>query len=51
MASIEENCTWSLVDLPHGRRAIGLKWVYKVKRDENGAVVKYKADFVGDVDA
>ena len=43
MASIEENHTWSLVDLPHGRRAIGLKWVYKVKRDENGAVAKNKA--------
>ncbi|CAA7400665.1 unnamed protein product [Spirodela intermedia] len=38
MASIEENCTWSLVDLPHGCQAIGLKWVYKVKRDENGAM-------------
>ncbi|CAA7399994.1 unnamed protein product [Spirodela intermedia] len=46
MASIEENRTWSLVDLPHGRRAIGLKWVYKVKRDENGAVAKYKARLV-----
>ena len=46
MASIEENCTWSLVDLPHGRRAIGLKWVFKVKRDENGAVAKYKARLV-----
>ena len=46
MASIEENRTWSLVDLPHGRRAIGLKWVYKVKRDGDGAVVKYKARLV-----
>ncbi|CAA7393942.1 unnamed protein product [Spirodela intermedia] len=46
MASIEENRTWSLVDLPHGRRAIGLKWVYKVKRDENGVVAKYKARLV-----
>ena len=46
MVSIEENRTWSLVDLPHGHRAIGLKWVYKVKRDENGAVAKYKARLV-----
>ena len=46
MASIEENCTWSSVDLPHGRRAIGLKWVYKVKRDEKGAVAKHKARLV-----
>ena len=46
MASIEENCTWSLVDLPHGLREISLKWVYKVKRDENGVVAKYKARLV-----
>ena len=46
MASIEENCTWYLVDLPHGRRAIGLKWVYKVKRDGDGAVTKFKARLV-----
>ncbi|CAA6655251.1 unnamed protein product [Spirodela intermedia] len=46
MASIEENRTWTLVDLPHGRRAIGLKWVYKVKRDENRAVAKYKVRLV-----
>ena len=46
MASIEENRTWSLVDLPHGRRAISLKWVHKVKRDENGAMAKYKACLV-----
>ncbi|CAA7392032.1 unnamed protein product [Spirodela intermedia] len=46
MASIEENRIWSLVDLPHSRRAIRLKWVYKVKRDENGAVAKYKACLV-----
>ena len=45
-ASIEENRTWSLVDLPHGRRAIGLKWVYKVKRDEKRAVAKHKARLV-----
>lgn len=46
MASIEENRTWTLVNLPHGHRAIGLKWVFKVKRDEQGAVVKHKARLV-----
>ena len=46
MTSIRENRTWSLVDLPRGHRAIGLKWVYKVKRDENGNVAKYKARLV-----
>lgn len=46
MQSIEDNHTWSLADLPHGRRAIGLKWVFKVKRDERGAVAKHKARLV-----
>ena len=46
MKSICDNHTWSLVELPRGHRPIGLKWVYKVKRDENGAIVKYKARLV-----
>ena len=43
MRAIEDNGTWELVDPPVGCRPIGLKWVYKVKRDERGAIVKYKA--------
>ena len=33
LGSIEENQTWSLVDLPSGHNAIGLKWVFKVNND------------------
>jgi transposase InsO family protein len=44
--AIVDNDTWSLTDLPHGHRAIGLKWVYKLKRDEQGAIVRYKARLV-----
>jgi hypothetical protein len=29
--------------MSRGQRAIGLKWVYKVKKDESGAVIKNKA--------
>jgi hypothetical protein len=46
MDSIEENGTSSLVDLPPGRKPIGVKWVFKVKRDEHGAVSKHKARLV-----
>lgn len=46
MKSIEENNTWSLTYLPAGHRAIGLKWVYKLKRDEQGAVVRHKARLI-----
>nr|GEU46051.1 hypothetical protein [Tanacetum cinerariifolium] len=34
---------WILVDLPHGKRAIGTKWVYRNKKDERGIVVRNKA--------
>jgi hypothetical protein len=46
MASIEMNQTWRLTQLPPGHRAIGLKWVYKLKKDSNGDVVKRKARLV-----
>ncbi|GJT60890.1 ribonuclease H-like domain-containing protein [Tanacetum coccineum] len=34
---------WTLMDLPHGKRAIGTKWVYKNKKDERGIIIKNKA--------
>jgi hypothetical protein len=43
MKSIKDNGTWHLADLLPGRRAIGLKWVFKVKRDERGNIAKHKA--------
>ena len=43
---IEENETWELVDPPPGYRSISLKWVYKVKRDEHGTIVKHKAHLI-----
>ena len=46
MKAIEKNETLELVDPPLGCRPIGLKWVYKVKRDERGAIVKHKARLV-----
>ena len=32
--------------MPKGHKAIGLKWVFKVKRDAAGNIVKYKARLV-----
>jgi len=46
MAAVEENRTWELVDPPIGCQPIGLKWVYKVKRNERGEVVRHKARLV-----
>jgi hypothetical protein len=46
MDSMESNKTWRLVPLPHGHRPIGLKWVYKVKKDAAADVVRHKARLV-----
>ncbi|GJZ90976.1 putative ribonuclease H-like domain-containing protein [Tanacetum coccineum] len=37
---------WVLVDLPHGMKVIGTKWVYRNKRDEREVVVRNKARLV-----
>ncbi|GJS02904.1 putative ribonuclease H-like domain-containing protein [Tanacetum coccineum] len=37
---------WTLVDLPYGKKAIGTKWVYRNKKDEQGIVVRNKARLV-----
>lgn len=44
--AIEKNNTWKLVELPPGHKPIGLKWVYKLKRDTNGEIIKHKARLV-----
>jgi hypothetical protein len=46
MQSIEQNRTWDVSDLPPKQKAIGLKWVFKVKKDPDGKIVKHKARLV-----
>lgn len=43
MHVIERKGTWVLTDLPKGHRVIGLKWIFKLKWDASGNVVKHKA--------
>nr|GFA63027.1 putative ribonuclease H-like domain-containing protein [Tanacetum cinerariifolium] len=38
---------WVLVDLPKGKRAVGLKWVFRNKKDKRGIVIRNKARLVG----
>lgn len=44
--TIEKNYTWVLTELPPGHKLIGLKWVFKLKKDPEGNVVKHKACLV-----
>lgn len=46
LSSIQESETWDLVGLPRGHKSIGLKWVYKLKKDSAGEIVKHKARLV-----
>ena len=46
MEAIEKNRTWELTDLAPGHKAIALKWVYKVKKDTDGKILKHKARLV-----
>nr|GFB74052.1 ribonuclease H-like domain, reverse transcriptase, RNA-dependent DNA polymerase [Tanacetum cinerariifolium] len=48
LESIKKNNTWTLTTLPPEQKAIGLKWVYKTKRDAEGKIIKYKARLVAD---
>jgi hypothetical protein len=38
--------TWTLVDLPPGRKAIKCKWIFKLKRNAHGEIDRYKARLV-----
>ncbi|CAO1634461.1 unnamed protein product [Jaminaea pallidilutea] len=44
--SLVKNNTWTKTDLPSGRTAITNKWLFKIKRDHTGAIVRYKARLV-----
>lgn len=46
LQGIERNNTWELVNLPYGARAVGSRWVYKVKKDHEGNVTSLKARLV-----
>ncbi|XP_040956008.1 uncharacterized protein [Gossypium hirsutum] len=41
-----KNNTWNLVLLPANRRAVGCKWVLKLKRHSDGTIARYKGRLV-----
>jgi len=43
---LKENSTWSLIELPPGRKAISNHWIYRVKRNAEEKVSRYKAKLV-----
>ncbi|GJV90694.1 gag-pol polyprotein [Tanacetum coccineum] len=46
MEALHKKKTWELVPLPGGRKPIGNKWVYKIKRNGDDQVERYRARLV-----
>lgn len=46
ISSIVKNDTWTLCKLPQNRKCIGCKWIYKIKKNSDGSVERYKGRLV-----
>ena len=46
MDSINKNDTWELTKIPHDKKNIGAKWVYKTKYNSDGSVERHMAILV-----
>ena len=44
--SVHCNDAWELLELPKDQKAVGSKWVFKIKTDADGSVEQYKARLV-----
>ena len=40
--ALDDNVTWELAPLPEGKKAIGCKWIYKIKHNADGSISRYK---------
>jgi len=46
MNSMTRNKAWELVDLPPQHKSIGDEWGFKIKRQADGSIDKFKARLV-----
>ena len=46
IAALEANNTWTLTPLPPHRKAVGCKWVFRVKYRADGSIERYEARLV-----
>lgn len=46
VGALEKNRTWDITTLPPGKKAIGCKWIYKLKFRADGTLERYKARLV-----
>ena len=43
ITALEDNHTWHITTLPPGKKAIGSKWIFKLKTLPDGSLDRYKA--------
>lgn len=46
LEALERNGTWVITALPHGKQAIGSKWLYKTKYKPDGTIDRFKSRLV-----
>lgn len=46
ITSLEGANTWTLEDLPPGKKALGCKWIFTIKYKSDGTIERYKARLV-----
>ena len=46
IGSLHDNNVWELVELPEDQKAVGSKWVFKVKTNADGSIERCKARLV-----
>ena len=44
--ALQQHNVWELCELPAGRKAVGCRWVYRIKTNSDGTVEKYRARLV-----
>ena len=46
MGALERNGTWEKCKIPDGKKAVGFRWVFTIKRRPDGSIEIYKAQLV-----
>lgn len=46
ITALENNGTWVMEPLPPGKKALGCRWVYKIKYNSDGTIERYKTRLV-----